>query len=109
MTSSATAVTYTLGINPDLYRPIAIGLFVTVGLVVTVSPVIYNTIERVEMVLVNVILIFLVFAIFIATKSSSVVAHRSVCSGQLDPRRPTRGCPPTWNSSGRRLKCWGTP
>ena len=71
MTSSATAVTYTLGINPDLYRPIAIGLLVTVGLVVTVSPVIYNTIERVEMVLVSVILIFLVFAIFIATKGSS--------------------------------------
>ena len=71
VTSSATAVTHTLGINPDLYRPIAIGLLVTVGLVVTVSPVIYNTIERVEMVLVSVILIFLVFAIFIATKGSS--------------------------------------
>jgi hypothetical protein len=71
VTSSATAITYTLGINPDLYRPIAIGLLVTVGLVVTVSPVVYNTIERVEMVLVSVILIFLVFAIFIATKGSS--------------------------------------
>jgi hypothetical protein len=46
-------------------------LLVTVGLVVTVSPVIYNVIERVEMVLVSVILVFLVFAIFIATKGSS--------------------------------------
>ena len=28
------------------------------------------------------------------------------------PTRPSasnQGCPPTWNSSGRRLTCWGTP
>jgi hypothetical protein len=71
VTSSATAITYTLGIDTDRFRPISIGLLVTVGLVVTISPVIYNTIERVEMVLVSVILIFLVFAIFIATDGSS--------------------------------------
>jgi hypothetical protein len=71
VTSSATAITYTLGINPDLYRYIAIGLLVTVGLVVTVSPVIYTVIERTEMVLVSIILVFIVFAIFVATKGSS--------------------------------------
>ena len=71
VTSSATAITYTLGINEELYKYIAIGLLLTIGIVVTLSPVIYNTIERVEMVLVSVIFVFLIFAIFIATKGSS--------------------------------------
>jgi hypothetical protein len=70
VTSSATAITYTFGINEDLYRYIAIGLLVTIGLIVSLSPVIYQSIEKFEMVLVSVILIFLVFAIFIATERS---------------------------------------
>jgi hypothetical protein len=70
VTSSATAITYTFGINEDLYRYIAIGLLVTIGLIVSLSPVIYQSIEKIEMVLVSVILIFLVFAIFIATERS---------------------------------------
>jgi hypothetical protein len=70
VTSSATAITYTFGINEDLYRYIAVGLLVTIGLIVSLSPVIYQSIEKIEMVLVSVILIFLVFAIFIATERS---------------------------------------
>jgi uncharacterized membrane protein len=70
VTSSATAITFTLGINQDLYRYIAVGLLITIGLVVSFSPVIYQSIEKIEMVLVSVILIFLVFAIFIATEGS---------------------------------------
>jgi hypothetical protein len=71
VTSSATAITYTLGINEDLYKYIAVGLLLIIGIVITLSPVIYNTIERVEMVLVSVIFVFLIFAIFVATKGSS--------------------------------------
>jgi hypothetical protein len=70
VTSSATAITYTFGLNEDLYRYIAVGLLVTIGLIVTLSPVIYQSIEKIEMVLVSVILIFLLFAIFIATDFS---------------------------------------
>ena len=70
VTTSATAITYTFGINEDLYRYIAVGLLVTIGLIVSLSPVIYQSIEKIEMVLVSVILIFLVFAIFIATERS---------------------------------------
>jgi len=70
VTSSATAITYTFGINEDLYRYIAVGLLVTIGLIVSLSPVVYQSIEKIEMVLVSVILNFLVFAIFIATKGS---------------------------------------
>ena len=71
VTSSATAITYTFGINEGLYRYIAVGLLVTIGLIVSLSPVIYQSIEKIEMVLVSVILIFLVFAIFIATDGSA--------------------------------------
>ena len=70
VTSSATAITYTFGINEDLYRYIAVGLLVTIGIIVSLSPVIYQSIEKIEMVLVSVILIFLVFAIFVATEAS---------------------------------------
>jgi hypothetical protein len=71
VTSSATAITFTFGINQDLYRYIAIGLLVTIGLIVSLSPVVYQSIEKIEMVLVSIILIFLVFAIFIATDGSA--------------------------------------
>jgi hypothetical protein len=64
-------ITYTFGINVDLYRYIAIGLLVTIGLIVTLSPVIYQSIEKIEMVLVSIILVFLVVAIFIATDLSA--------------------------------------
>jgi len=69
--SSATAITYTFGINEDLYKYIAVGLLLTIGLIVTLSPVVYQTVEKLEMFLVSIILIFLVFAIVIATKGSS--------------------------------------
>jgi hypothetical protein len=70
VTSSATAITYTFGLNEDLYKYIAVGLLVIIGLIVTLSPVIYQSIEKIEMVLVSVILVFLLFAIFVATKGS---------------------------------------
>ena len=70
VTSSAAAITYTFGINEDLFRYIAVGLLVTIDLIISLSPVIYQSIEKIEMVLVSVILIFLVFAIFIATEGS---------------------------------------
>jgi hypothetical protein len=64
-------ITYTFGINEELYRYIAIGLLVTIGLIVSLSPVVYQSIEKIEMVLVSIILVFLVFAIFIATDLSA--------------------------------------
>jgi hypothetical protein len=70
VTSSAAAITFTFGINQDLYRYIAVGLLVIIGLIVSLSPVVYQSFGKIEMVLVSVILIFLVFAIFKATKGS---------------------------------------
>jgi hypothetical protein len=88
VTSSAAAITFTFGINQDLYRYIAVGLLVIVGLIVSLSPVVYQSFGKIEMVLVSVILIFLVFAIFKATKGSVWVGyhHRS-------PPRASRSSP----------------
>jgi hypothetical protein len=65
-TSAATMFTYLVGINDSNYKIIA-----TIALAVTLSPVVYNALERVEGVLVAIILVFMVFAIIVATEASS--------------------------------------
>ena len=49
-------------------------MLLSIGLAITVSPVVYKTIERVEMVLVVIIVAFLVVAIIIATDISAWTA-----------------------------------
>ena len=51
-------ITYSFGINPDLYPYIALGLLVIIGLIVSLSPVVYQSIEKIEMTLVSIILVF---------------------------------------------------
>ena len=70
-TSAATMFTYFLGISDSNYPIIATIALIAIALAVTLSPVIYNTLEKVEGVLVAVILVFMVFAIIIATDASS--------------------------------------
>ena len=64
-------ITYTLGLSEGIIPYLAIGLLVTIGLIVSLSPVIYQSIEKIEMVLVSIILVFLVVGIIVATKMSS--------------------------------------
>ena len=57
-------------------------MLLSIGLAITVSPVVYKTIERVEMVLVVIIVAFLVVAIIIATDSSAwtgIVTEAPAC------------------------------
>ena len=71
--SGATLFTYLFGIPEGAAPYICVGFLVTIGLFLTLSPVIYQFVEKTEMVLVSVILIFLVVALFIATDASSWV------------------------------------
>jgi hypothetical protein len=71
VTSSSTMITYTLGLSEGIIPYLAIGLLVTIGLIASLSPVVYQSIEKIEMVLVSIILVFLVVGIFVATKGSS--------------------------------------
>jgi hypothetical protein len=70
-TSAATMFTYLVGISESSYPIIATIALLAIALAVTLSPVIYNTLEKVEGVLVAVILVFMVVAIVIATDASS--------------------------------------
>src|SRR5215212_12104568 len=70
-TSAATMFTYLVGIPESSYKIIATIALLAIALAVTLSPVVSNTLEKVEGVLVAVILVFMVFAIIIATDASS--------------------------------------
>jgi hypothetical protein len=69
--SAATALTFLFGFGESSVPWIVTVLLISIGLAITVSPVVYNTIERVEMVLVVVILAFLLLAIVVATDLSA--------------------------------------
>jgi hypothetical protein len=69
--SAATSLIFLTGFAESTIPWIVTIILVSIGLAITVSPVVYNTIERVEMVLVVIIVAFLVVAIIIATDSSA--------------------------------------
>jgi hypothetical protein len=69
--SAATALTYLTGWGESTVPWIVTVLLLSIGLAITVSPVVYNTIERVEIVLVVIIIAFLGLAIVIATDLSA--------------------------------------
>src|SRR5215216_6156439 len=69
--SAATSLTFLTGWGESTVPWIVTILLLSIGLAITVSPVVYNTIERVEMVLVIIIIAFLVVAIIIATDLSA--------------------------------------
>ncbi len=69
--SAATSLTFLTGWGESTIPWIVTIVLLSIGLAITVSPVVYNTIERVEMVLVIIIVAFLVLAIIIATNLSA--------------------------------------
>lgn len=70
-TSGAAVFTFIFELGEGARIPIAIIFLVATGIAVTVSPVVYQTIEKVEMVLVGIIVVFLIVAISVATTGSA--------------------------------------
>jgi len=62
-TSSATMVTYLFGGNASV---IAAGMLVLIGITLTLAPVVYTVLERVEFVKVGLVLLFIVVALVFA-------------------------------------------
>jgi hypothetical protein len=85
-TSSATLVTYLFGGNASY---IAIGMLLTIGVVLTMAPVVYVALERIQMVKVAaVILLFVVGAVVAVTAdawrdASNVVTEASIPVSEL--------------------------
>ncbi|SNS95595.1 Mn2+ and Fe2+ transporters of the NRAMP family [Geodermatophilus pulveris] len=67
-TSSATLVTYLVGGEP---RWIAIGMLITIGLILTLAPVVYVALERAQMLKVAAVLVLFVVAAVVAIGASA--------------------------------------
>ncbi|MQA97037.1 MAG: hypothetical protein GEV11_21220 [Streptosporangiales bacterium] len=70
-TSGATVFTFIFGMPESAMPMVATIFLVAIGLAVTVSPVIYRTIERAEAVMVAVIVLFIIVAIIIASTADA--------------------------------------
>src|ERR671929_538391 len=69
--SAATMFTYLFRMSEGAVPIITTIFLVAIALSVTLSPVVYNTLEKVELVLVAIIVVFLIVAIIIATDGSA--------------------------------------
>lgn len=72
-TSGATEFTFIFGMSESAMPTVATIFLVAIGLAVTVSPVIYRTIERVEFVMLAVIVLFIIAGIILATQADAWV------------------------------------
>lgn len=63
-TGSSTALTYAFGLSEGAVVPITIASLVLIGIVLTVSPVVYRTVEKIQFFLVALILIFMLYIVF---------------------------------------------
>ena len=86
--SAATMITYLFGLSEAASPSSPRYCLIAIGLALTLSPVVYKTLEKVEMVLVVIIVVFLAVAIVIATNAVGLGGHRH--GGSL---RAWRTCP----------------
>ncbi|MDN5843892.1 MAG: Nramp family divalent metal transporter [Alcaligenaceae bacterium] len=63
-TGSSTALTYAFGLSEGMVVPITIITLILIGIVLTVSPVVYQTVEKIQFFLVALILLFMLYMIF---------------------------------------------
>ncbi|NAZ74485.1 hypothetical protein GTQ99_03480 [Kineococcus sp. T13] len=86
VTSSATLLTYLVGGTPT---PIAIGMLLAIGVILTLAPVVYTALERIETFKVLAVLVLVVVGATFAIDASAwgdvpdVVTEASVPSAQL--------------------------
>jgi hypothetical protein len=67
-TGAATTLSFALGLGENApIVPITIAALVAIGVALTLSPVVYQTVEKIQAVMVALIMIFAVVAIFVAT------------------------------------------
>ncbi|MGH3094634.1 MAG: Nramp family divalent metal transporter [Streptosporangiales bacterium] len=61
-TGSSTALTFALGLDSSTIVPITIASLVAIGIVLTASPVVYKTTEKIQFFLVGLIVLFIIYA-----------------------------------------------
>lgn len=73
-TGSSTALTFALGIGSDAVVPITIVSLVVIGIVLTISPVVYRTVEKIQFFLVGLIVLFMLYILFGALNGETWLA-----------------------------------
>jgi hypothetical protein len=63
-TGGTTTLGFAIGFSAEAVPYITIGVLVLIGLVLTVSPVVYQTVEKIQFFMVGLIVLFLIYAIF---------------------------------------------
>jgi hypothetical protein len=62
-TGGTTTLSFVTGLGPDAIPYVTIGVLVVIGLVLTVSPVVYQTVEKIQFFMVAVIVLFLIYIV----------------------------------------------
>ncbi len=62
-TGGTTTLSFALGFSEDAVPYVTIGVLLLIGVVLTVSPVVYRTVEKVQFFLVGLIVLFMIYAI----------------------------------------------
>ena len=63
-TGSSTALTYAFGLSESMVVPITIASLVLIGVILTISPVVYKTVEKIQFLLVALIVLFMLYIAF---------------------------------------------
>ena len=63
-TGGTTTLSFALGFSEDLIPYVTIGILILIGLVLTFSPVVYQTVEKVQFFMVALIVLFVLYAAF---------------------------------------------
>jgi hypothetical protein len=71
---ASTALTFVLGASEDAVPWITIAALIAIGIALTVSPVVYQAVEKIEMVLVAIIVVFLIAAVVLVIDGQTWVA-----------------------------------
>jgi hypothetical protein len=70
-TGSSTTITFWAGLGGGAVTPITVIMLISIGIALTVSPVVYQTVEKVQMVMILLIVSFIVAAVIFATSGEA--------------------------------------
>jgi len=71
VTGAMTTLTFALGLSESAVVPLTIIGLISVGLALTISPVVYKFVERFQFVMLAIIVVFFVVAVFVATTAEA--------------------------------------
>ncbi len=63
-TGGTTTLSFALGFSEDLIPYVTIGVLVLIGIILTVSPIVYRTVEKIQFFMVALIVLFVLYAMF---------------------------------------------